>query len=152
MRKSIVYILLFLATLFPAAAFAGSGKAVVAFWSGSASTGQTSLTLTNITPHDLLVRVEFYNRQGTLITSAPPTIGYTNFTNSNTTVAARNTGTVSISSTVTDSNAVGLAVVYWENTGTDNDLYGLVGHGIRVFPTGTTRAEHYIPINNANPF
>jgi hypothetical protein len=110
---------------------------------------ETNLFLSNTTDHTLTVSVFFYQQDG----SSPPSsyIAYLNFINSNTQIAAGSSAAITIQTL--DAFHFGYAVINWKNSGTDNDLFGLVGSAQRQQEiTGTSYWGHYIPLNNGLPF
>ncbi|WP_417454483.1 hypothetical protein [Kiloniella sp.] len=122
------------------AVVAGNGKAVSSHWMATGESA-TSLWVSNITEHDLKVNIVFYDEHGTALN---PDLYY-NFENSNTEIAAGDTGYVTI-----HNDSYGYAVITWENKGTDDDPFGLVAHSHRGGGSVPWRAS--ILINNGQPF
>ena len=136
-------ILSFLA-IFSHFTYAGSGKAIVPYWSASAS-ASTDIRVSNITTHPIIVKVTFFDRSGNEL--APSS--YVNFQNGNTQVAPKATGQVRISSS---SSKFGYAVIEWENEQDQNDAVALVAHGVYQVIESSRRTNASISINNGLPF
>ncbi len=148
MKAAIITAALACLAAFPA--LAGSGSIVVKPWSATSSTISTSMAITNITNSTLRVSVDFYNRLGVKVTPTSAQITYSNFGNSNTTIAPRNTGSLKVINMGSD--ASGFAVIRWENIDANDDIYGLIASGNRTVDTGTLRSEVTIPVNDGMPF
>ena len=140
--------LLFLSSiLWSGISIAGSGKAIVPYWDIAPNGQQTNIYISNITGHDLEVKVTFYTLDGSEYTG--PTIHYKNFDNGNTVIAARKSAFIYVSNPPNGTPyQYGHAIIEWHNQGNDNDTVGLVAHGWKADPAG--RAA--IPINMGSPF
>ena len=107
MKKLVLLVFL----LMGAQVWAGSGKAVVPNWRGlvnSSSTQQTAIFISNITDHELDIRVTFYGTNGTTTTSG---VTWYDF-NSGNSLSAKSSGYVVIAPTTWN---YGYAVIEWEN-------------------------------------
>ena len=131
-------------------AFAGSGKAIIAHANANDTTGSTTVYyISNITGHDLEVTVTFYDQNGNVTTSG---VSYSNFITGNTEIAAGKTGIVTFAPTTW---LYGYAVIEWNNTGTDDDVLGLISQGFsqkRDVTTGQIYARFGVPINSGEAF
>lgn len=144
MKNRIIVLVAIISQLLLTNAFAGSGKTIVPFWVGDS--GQTtSISLTNITSHDLIVSVKPYREDGVTLETA---ISYRNFQNSNTEIGAGKTAIADIGGGSTQH--YGTVEVTWTNKGTDNDRYGLIGDGSRANNGGAWGIV--VPVNRGLPF
>ena len=144
MKKLILSTLLPLCSL---SAYAGSGKAIVPYWDIATNNQQTNLYITNITEHDLDIKITFYSQDGNEYTGS--TIHYKNFINSNSTISARNGAFIHVNSPASGSPyTYGHAVIEWSNQADENDTVGLVAHGWKHSNNGHSA----IPVDNGQPF
>jgi len=142
-----LWLIVIASCIFCVDAVAGSGKAIVPMF-GSDNTQpnwqRTNIFLSNITTHNLEVKITVYQEDGTVVPSSSLT--YMNFQNSNTTIGAGTSVYLKIDTTGWH---YGYAIVEWQNLGTDQDAVGLVGVGQRQ---QASLWGYYIPVNNGTPF
>ncbi|NDV21568.1 hypothetical protein [Desulfovibrio sp. JC022] len=146
----IVLLACIIATLSCSAAFAGSGKAIVPHWLavnyGKSNAQSSNIFITNITQHDLVVKVTVYNRDSTIFLSG---IEYKNFQNNNTEIGAGKTVNLKINGTGTTESDYGYAVIEWVNKEYDDDVVGLVSWA--NWRESSNRG-YSVPVNNGMPF
>lgn len=131
-----------LSSAFSAAALAGSGKAIVPHWTGG-NNSDTSVFVSNLSRHNLVVTITFYDQTGTVRTAE----NYYGFVSGNTEIAAGGTGYVNIGQAGVIGQ--GYAVIEWKNRSGENDTVGLVAHAVR----GRADAWRYaIPVSGGAPF
>jgi hypothetical protein len=143
-----------------AGAFAGSGKAIVPsityYRNGGVSDHflATVIAVTNITDHPVTVTPFFYDKDGNLL---PNTwLNFSNFTSSNTQLAARSTGWIQVAPPAGTSvaSSMGFGTIEWTNLPGNNDTVALVGHGYSNYLFGSAGRESKwaIPVNAGLPF
>ncbi len=118
-------------------AFAGSGKAIVPHWKVTSQMGITVgqvIFISNISNHDLIVKLSVYKHDSTIETAG---LQYANFINNNTEIGAGETAHISIQTNTEDE---GYAVIEWKNKDGEDDTVGLVASKVNF------------PINNGMPF
>ncbi|SME92663.1 hypothetical protein [Desulfovibrio gilichinskyi] len=105
-------------------AFAGSGKAIIPHWLSLGGGGQMGamdiIYISNISTHDLVVKITLYKEDSSTVTSGPQ---YSNFKDNNTVIGAGETASFS-TSTETDSNGYG--IIEWKNKDGEDDTVGLI--------------------------
>ncbi|TIH15272.1 hypothetical protein D0S45_11415 [Marinifilum sp. JC120] len=140
-----------IAMLSCSAAFAGSGKAIMPHWlaqhNGGSNIQSSIIFISNITQHDLTVKITIYKKDGSIKTQGN---AFTNFKNNNTEIGAGKTGVLDIKwENISNTSDYGYAVIEWENKNYDDDVVGLVAWG-RWAETGPR--GYAIEINNGQPF
>lgn len=147
MKTKLLLIFSIAGMFFSLAAFAGSGKAIVPHWHSSLSDGlRNRIHVSNITDNTLNVTITLYNKNGSVYNSG---LTYTNFITSNTQLAANSSGYLQMYG----STDYGYAVIEWSNTGTDDDVLGLVAYSSKTVVNGPEwRADVGIPVNNGLAF
>jgi hypothetical protein len=131
-------------------AFAGSGKAIVSYWhtvnNGKHYRENTQINISNITQHDLIIKITLYNYDGTIYDKGE----YRNFQNGGTEIGAGKTGMFWLQSYEVTPHQYGYAVIEWKNKLNDDDIVGLVAW-TGVAGDSASRA-YSIPVNNGKPF
>ncbi|WP_027722604.1 hypothetical protein [Maridesulfovibrio zosterae] len=119
-------------------AFAGSGKTIIPHWETESEYGGTAtgdnIYISNISAHDLIVKVTLYNTDSSILTSGPL---YRNFKENNTVIAAGETASVSI---VTNIDTMGYGTIEWNNKAGEDDIVGLIS------------TINFQPTNSGKPF
>jgi hypothetical protein len=125
---------------------AGNGKAIISHWGSVAPNNASYVYISNITDNTVNVKVTYYDKDGN--TLSPTT--YSNFTNSNTQLASKSTGFLTIN---TGTWNYGYATVEWSNLEGDDDTVALVANSHRVMDVKTNlRSDLVIQVNNGQPF
>ena len=137
--------LLSVALLFPAIAFAGSGKGISPHWSSFSSNSPTYLFVSNITDNYINVDIKFVNKDGNTIT--PST--YSNFVSGNTQLAPGKSGYVTVYTSAFD---YGFATIEWSNVEGDDDTVALISHGYQLIVETSRRTNFAIQVNDGKPF
>lgn len=149
--KSIITI--FILSISPYTASAGQGKAIVSHWyafnNGTGNYQNSNFFISNITHHNLAVKITLYNKDGTIYSSG---LTYNNFQNNNTEIGAGQSVNFKITAGVSPTDVYGYAVIEWWNLGTDDDVVGLIAWADWSDLTPSYPTGYSIQINNGNPF
>lgn len=140
---SILLTIAALITLATSNAYAGSGKAIIPWYSES---GQHYwIQLTNITSHDINYTIEPYMEDGTTIFPDSSITRIGSCSNSQINAGVGKTCMLKFTSST---QHFGQIVITWKNKAGENDFYALMGNAVR----NSTYLSFDVPINNGNPF
>ncbi len=137
--------------ILPCAANAGGGKAIVPHWyiiSNDTNVQHSNFFISNVTNHDLVVTITFYNKDGTVFS---PVLTYNNFQNGNTEIGAGNSANLRIDSPASTVDSYGYATITWSNKTGENDLVGLIAWADWMVDSPDPRGFS-IQVNGGNPF
>lgn len=160
MKKLLVILLVGMCLLGVAGVTYGkSGSAVIpSFWNQyfSASNKKwTVILVSNITDEPIAVKLTFFSKDGSILTTGITSENVSNFTTSVTNASCsfdltgKTTGNIVID---TSSLNYGFGLIEWSQD--SNTVYGLVAHGAQthMISTSTGYNRYAIPINNGLPF
>ncbi|HAS87784.1 MAG TPA: hypothetical protein DCS48_00510 [Desulfovibrio sp.] len=147
----IMFVACVISILMSTAAFAGSGKAIMPHWlaqhNGHQNIQSSLIFISNITQHDLTVKITVYNKDGSVKIQG---LEFDNFQNNNTEIGAGKSVEYRIKwDQISNKSSFGYAVIEWENKNYDDDVVGLVAWG-RWAETGSK--GYAVEINNGQPF
>lgn len=143
MKKAILLLISLISVT--TSSIAGSGSAVVPFWSTFSSTQRTIIQISNISNSEINLVFKAFGRDGTETSN----LSYENFTDNNTRLAPGTTGRIMIGGTQSN---WGYGTIEWSNYPGSNDTVALVASGFSRTAESSLRSEHLIQINNGLPF